>query len=151
MTTYQLSRTRNEPLTTLLGALSRRLHVFVSPEEIVLRRGQKSVAVRTFISVAPDGKILSVGQLSAGGRRVDLFPEKADDDDKIREVVLEKFFGHAFVTLANRSFMIRPVVVVSGDATIERMLRGYQRPALVFALLAAGAASVRFVNSTTGV
>jgi len=136
----------------------------VDPDAFLFTTGKTAVHLETFVYLDTSGgtpRVLAVGEevpMLAGVIRVDLFRNanglstsainvsKMDCLSAFCRLGIQKLTGwHVFGL--RRTAMIRPHVTVSGLATLDPVLHGYQAAVLRQALETAGASMIVFAES----
>ncbi len=125
----------------------------VSPEVFFLTKGDASLSLPTYLyidSTAANPRVVAVGEEISGVPelvRIDLFGSSLQASPPLRVGLLEclaAFLRAGVQKLVGRRTMIRWRVTVTGLASLDSILHGYQVAILRQALEAAGAAQIEF-------
>ena len=135
----------------LLRRLAKVVSIDVSPERFVFECGGSLLTLETRLWVTND-RIEAVGADGPPGcDPFDLFPDEPRPSWK-RDLpdLLSAFLQHGIVRVMGRGIVLRPIVRVTGLASFEKTLGGYQKAVFEHALEASPAAEVRLDDRGRG-
>jgi hypothetical protein len=136
----------------MFGWLKRpRYDLLIEPERLTLASGQVRVEVEPRLTVAENGRIVSVGARTSAqiGRTVELLgPPRQDERPRFEERFsgFEAVFRHLFRAAQKSALALRPDVRVHGASLLRSVLDGEEQRFLREALVGAGAVKVEFAG-----
>ena len=127
-------------LEQLLDAFRKSVAISASRESITVAEGETTVTCKPILRVAPDGRILGIGDApkegNNEGRPIPVFTSPVDHQ------MLVAFFRRALVAVGIGPFAVRPRVTVSGMNDLRPALGPNGDAAIEKALVDAGAGTV---------
>ena len=125
-----------------------RIEVYVDPKEFLFTRGARQARIATYMFIANDGLVISVGEAvkeSGKYNRFDLFdPLKQPTLDKYE--CLEAYFRHGIRKMLDRKYSIRPIVYIRNASSLCSILCGYHYKILWLAATNGGAYECWFIG-----
>jgi hypothetical protein len=135
---------------SLMARFAPRIEIQVSRDMFVFVHADTSISVPTRVLVgltSAGHRAYAVGdepERVSGSTRLELFGTQHGPSGIARTEGLQQLLCFGIMKSVGRRIMIRPVVTVTGLASLDDVLHGYQAGILLHALEAAGAQQVDF-------